>query len=198
MPSRRARPACVPGGARRARTARSRARAAARRTSRRRPAAAGAARRRRRRRRRRRPGSVRRPPGPRRILRGQLELHDRRAVRQLDARGALPERGERSIERVDVIATRDDRAAKRVVDLVPVVELHGAEGAQGVLQAAGADLEPSLAEDPPEGDELPHDRVADPTRAAVVRMVRHGQPASPRRRDPAGRGRGCARDPRGT
>ena len=129
------------------------------------------------------------------ILRGHVELHDGRPVRELDARRALPERREGGVEGLEIVTARHDRAAQRVVDLVAIVEAHRVERAQAVLQPAGADLEAALAQDPPERDELAHDRVAD---APLGEGLRHRRPASPRRRAPAGPDRGSARGPRGT
>jgi hypothetical protein len=92
-------------------------------------------------------------------LRRRLKAEVDRLVRRR-ARRSLPERGERHVERVDVVAARHERAAQRVVDLLTARQVDLVEAAQRVLEPARPDLEARLAEDAPERDELSDDRIA--------------------------------------
>ena len=55
---------------------------------------------------------------------------------------------------------RDERLAEREVDVVLAREVDRAEPAHRVRDAPRPDLDPDLAQHPPEGDDVPDDRAA--------------------------------------
>ena len=102
---------------------------------------------------------------------------------------------ERAVEDLEVVVLRDQRAGQRGVDVVAHRQVDRIERAERVLQAARADLDAGLAQDPAERDELADDGIA------RLAMARH-RPSQRGLRllDDAGPGRRRApsRCPRGT
>ena len=67
---------------------------------------------------------------------------------------------ERPIEELELVVARDERLPKREVDVVLPREIDRAEPANGVLDAPRPDLDPDLAQHPPEGHDVPDDRAS--------------------------------------
>ena len=65
---------------------------------------------------------------------------------------------ERAIERLDVLAPRDERLPERPVDVVLPRQLDCVETLERVGHASRPDLEPGLAQHAAEGDDVPDDR----------------------------------------
>ena len=83
-----------------------------------------------------------------------LLAHERRD------RAAQEPGDERAIEELELVVARDERLPEREVDVVLPREIDRAEPANRVLDAPGPDLDPDLAQDAPEGDDVPDDRGA--------------------------------------
>ena len=91
---------------------------------------------------------------------GQVDPETDRPLEEGRAGRPLPEGGERCVEGLDVVAPRGQGATQGEVDLVTVGEVDRVEGPEGVLEPAWPDLDPGLAQDAAEGDQLAHDGVA--------------------------------------
>src|SRR5581483_1887845 len=110
-------------------------------------------------------------------------LHDRleRPRRPQEPRVECP------VEHVDLLVPRDERGAQRPVDVVAPGAVDVIEPGERVGDAAGADLESRLAQDPAERDDVPNERVAG---------INDSQPVPPRRA-PRAPSPGPPADPRG-
>ena len=93
----------------------------------------------------------------RRLRRGRCGRH----------RGAEEPASEREVERLDVLAPRDERLPQRPVDVVLPRELDRVEAFQRVRDAARSDLEPDLAQHAAEGDDVADDGVSGHGRLAT-------------------------------
>ena len=66
---------------------------------------------------------------------------------------------ERTVEEVELVVARDERLAEREVDVLLAGQVDGGDATQRVGDAARADLEPDLAQDAAEGDDVADDGV---------------------------------------
>src|SRR5439155_12634794 len=73
-------------------------------------------------------------------------------------RSAEEPRRERPVEELELVVTRHERLAQREVDVLLPGQVHRAEPADGVDDAARPDLDPDLAQHAAEGDYVPDDR----------------------------------------
>ena len=87
--------------------------------------------------------------------RPRIGLARRRADRRREEPGA-----KRAIEGLELLAPGDERGAQRPVDVVLPRHVDPVEPAQGVGEATRADLHARLAQDAPEGHDLPREALA--------------------------------------
>ena len=65
---------------------------------------------------------------------------------------------ERAVEELELVVARDERLAEREVDVLLPREVDRAESANRILDAPRPDLDPDLAQNTPEGHDVPDDR----------------------------------------
>ncbi len=97
---------------------------------------------------------------------------------------------ERPIEEIELVVPGDERLAEREVDVLLSRQVDRVETAQRVGDPPGADLEPHLAQDAPEGDDVADDRVGHARATAPLSRgrCRRGARASRRARPRCPRG----------
>ena len=103
------------------------------------------------------------------VVRSRLERVARDAIGEA-ARLLLPHQGcnraaqepgdEGAIEELELVVARDERLPEGEVDVVLPCQVHCTEPTDSIGDASGTDLDPDLPQNPPEGDDVPHDRGA--------------------------------------
>ena len=75
--------------------------------------------------------------------------------------GAAQEpRDEGAIEELELVVARDECLPEGEVDVVLPCQVHCTEPTDSIGDASGTDLDADLPQNPPEGDDVPHDRGA--------------------------------------